>query len=290
VTSLRYSSNDNLAAWRALPPLEGTNLIASAKPDATVLAVHPRLKTKSGKPMPVIVAGDYGKGRSIAFTTDSLWRYGFVAAGHNGDDGRQYTKLWENAIRWLIQDPDLRNLHVDSDAVEYVPGAPVRVAVRLLGRDYQPLPNGEVTLTVTRGADPAKAAPVSTQKLTVGEDGTQTVELGSLGPGVYRVIGKATIAGRVVDANDIFLVREGGSELDRPVGDRATLEAIAAATHGEALGPIDSLPARLAFDPPRIIRVDRRTDVELWSRPGLLILVVGLLGLEWLLRQRSGYL
>jgi uncharacterized membrane protein len=290
VTSLRYSSNDNLAAWRALPPLEGVNLIAGAKPDATILAVHPRLRTKSGKPMPVIVAGDYGKGRSLAFTTDSLWRYGFVAAGHNGDDGRQYTKLWENAIRWLIQDPDLRNLHVDSDAVEYVPGAAVRVAVRLLGRDYQPLPGGEVTLTVTRGADPTKATPVSTQKLTVGDDGTQTVELGSLGPGVYRVIGKATIAGRQVDANDIFLVREGGSELDRPVGDRATLESVAKATHGEALGTIDTLPARLAFDPPRIIRVDRRTDVELWSRPGLLILVVGLLGLEWLLRQRSGYL
>ena len=40
----------------------------------------------------------------------------------------------------------------------------------------------------------------------------------------------------------------------------------------------------------RRLRVDRRTDVELWSRPGLLLLVVGLLGLEWLLRQRSGYL
>ena len=290
ITSLRYSSTDNVAAWRALPPLEGTNLIAGAKPDATVLAVHPRLRTKSGKPMPVIVAGDYGKGRSIAFTTDTLWRYGFVAASRAGDDGRQYTKLWENAIRWLIQDPDLRNLHVDSDAVEYLPGAPVRVAVRLLGRDYQPLPNGAVTLTVTRGADPAKAQPVSTQQLTVGDDGTQTVELGGLVAGVYRVQGKATIAGHQVDAGDIFLVREGGSELDRPDGDRATLEAIAAATRGQALGPVDVLPAHLAFDPPRIIRVDRRTDVELWSRPGLLILVVGLLGLEWLLRQRSGYL
>ena len=31
-------------------------------------------------------------------------------------------------------------------------------------------------------------------------------------------------------------------------------------------------------------------DVELWSRPGLFVLVIGLLGLEWLLRQRSGYL
>jgi len=85
-------------------------------------------------------------------------------------------------------------------------------------------------------------------------------------------------------------VREGGSELDRPVGDRDTLEDIAQATGGSALGPVDELPARLKMDPPRIVRVDRRTDIELWSRPGLLFLIVGLLGLEWLLRQRSGYL
>ena len=56
------------------------------------------------------------------------------------------------------------------------------------------------------------------------------------------------------------------------------------------MGPVDVLPSDLPFDPPRIVRVDRRTDVELWSRPGLLLLIIGLLGLEWLLRQRSGYL
>ena len=69
------------------------------------------------------------------------------------------------------QDPDLRNLHVDSDAVEYVPGQPVRVAVRLLGRDYQPLPNGKVAIVVKRGADPTKASEVSKADITVGEDG-----------------------------------------------------------------------------------------------------------------------
>ena len=115
-------------------------------------------------------------------------------------------------------------------------------------------------------------------------------ELPGLAPGVYRAEGHAKIAGRQVDATDIFLVRENGTELDRPVGDRARLEAIAQVTGGRALGTIDELPADLAFDPPRIVRVDRRTDVELWSRPGLLFLIVGLLGLEWLLRQRSGYL
>ncbi|HEU4614593.1 MAG TPA: glutamine amidotransferase, partial [Kofleriaceae bacterium] len=269
---------------------EGVNLVAGAKSDATVLAVHPKLKTKNGKPMPVIVAGDYGKGRSLVFTTDTLWKWGFVAAARPGDQGRHYTKLWENSIRWLIQDPDLRNLHVDSDAVEYVPGAPVRVTVRLLGRDYQPLPKGTVSLVVKRGANPATAEQVQSKRLTVGEDGTAVYELGGLTPGVYRVQGSATIAGRQVDASDIFLVREGGTELDRPVGDPDMLEEIAATTGGSALGPIDELPAQLKMDPPRIVRVDRRTDIELWSRPGLLFLIVGLLGLEWLLRQRSGYL
>ena len=104
-----------------------------------------------------------------------------------------------------------------------------------------------------------------------------------------RSRGSASIGGRQVDANDIFLVREGGSELDRPTGDPGMLESIARATSGVALGPADRLPGSLELDPPRIVRVDRRTDVELWSRPGLLVLVIGLLGLEWLLRQRSGY-
>ena len=293
VTSLRYAAEDNLAAWKALPPLEGANLIAGAKPDATVLAVHPRLRTRTGKPMPVIVSGEYGKGRSLAVTTDTLWRWGFVAAARPGDDGRQYTKFWETSMRWLIQDPDLRNLHVDTDAVEYTPGATVRITVRLLGRDYQPLPGGAVALTIKRGADPATAELVSTAKVTVGEDGTALHELGgptALPAGVYRVEGTATVAGRQIDASDIFLVREGGTELDRPVGDRTTLELIARETGGVALGPVDQIPEDLAFDPPRIVRVDRRTDVELWSRPGLFLLIIGLLGLEWLLRQRSGYL
>ncbi|HUQ00877.1 MAG TPA: glutamine amidotransferase [Kofleriaceae bacterium] len=290
VTALRYAVGDNVAAWKALPPLEGTNLVAGAKPDATVLAVNPRVKTPRGKPMPVIVAGDYGKGKSLAITTDSLWRYGFVASQRPGDDGRAYTKLWENAIRWLIQDPDLRNLHVDSDAVEYEPGARVRLAVRLLGRDYQPLAGGKVSLAWKRGADPASAVAVGTTQVATGDDGTGTYELAGLTPGAYRIEASAEVAGKTVTAGDIFLVRDASAELDLPAGDKESLARVSAGTGGRALGPIDSLPADLQFDEPRVVRVDRRADVELWSRPLLVLLALLVLGLEWLLRQRSGYL
>lgn len=290
VTALRYAVPDNVAAWKSLPELEGVNRVIGANSDATVLAVHPRLRTAKGQPMPVIVTGEYGQGRTLVVTTDSLWRYGFVAAAKPGDDGRAYTKLWENAIRWLIQDPDLRNLHVDSDAVEYAPRATVRLTARLLGRDYQPLAKGKIELTWKRGADPRTAVAVGNATLVVGDDGTGTQDLAGLTPGVYRVEAKADVSGRAVVAGDIFLVRDASAELDAPAGVPATLERIALGTGGRALGAIDSLPADLSFDIPRVVRVDQRADVELWSRPGLIFLALVLLGLEWLLRQRSGYL
>ncbi len=290
VTSLRFASRDNVAAWAALPALRGTNIIASAKPDSTVLAVHPRLRLSKKNPLPVMVVGEYGQGRSLVVTTDSLWRWGFVAAAKPGDDGRAYDKLWENSIRWLIHDPELRYLHVESDAVQYEPGAPVRLDVRLTNREYTPLAGAEVAIEVRRGADPNALEEVTQRAVKTGDAGDGSVDLGGLEPGVYRARATATVAGKEVEATDIFMVREGSAELDRPDAYDDTLAAIAARTGGTHLAAASELPSSLPFAPPRIVRVDRRADVELWSRPGLLLAALLFLGLEWLLRQRSGYL
>jgi hypothetical protein len=290
ITALRYERADNLATWQALPPLEGVNLVARARPEAVVLAGHPRLRTRDGGPMPVIVAGEYGQGRVLTVATDSLWRWGFVAAARPGDDGRHYIELWENSMRWLIQDPELRHLHVESDAVEYAPDTPVRLSVRLLDRDYAPLAGGTVRVEVQRGTDAAQAETVATEVIMVDDAGRGRTELPRMAPGVYRVTASAELGGRPVTARDIFLVRDVGAELDRPAARDSLLREIAEATGGTYLGPAEELPADLPLAEPRIVRVDRRADVELWSRPMLFFLALLFLGAEWGLRQRSGYL
>src|SRR5690606_7714185 len=191
ITALRFEPRDNAAAWKALPPLHGVNLVEGARRDALVLAVHPKLRTPRGEPMPVITAWETGKGRALAITTDSLWRWGFLAAARPGDDGRAYSKLWENALRWLMDDPDLRYLRVDSDRIEYGPDDPVRLDVRLLDSDYRPRAGGAVSLHVTRGSDPARARKVTRVELTTGEDGDASHEIGLLEPGVYRVTARS---------------------------------------------------------------------------------------------------
>jgi uncharacterized membrane protein len=290
ITALRYERADNLATWKALPPLEGINLVARARPEAVVLAGHPRLRTPGGEPMPVIVAGEYGQGRVLTVATDSLWRWGFVAAARPGDDGRHYIELWENSIRWLIQDPELRHLHVESDAVEYAPDTPVRLSVRLLNRDYAPLAGGAVRLEVQRGTDAAQAETVASEVIQVDDAGRGRTELPRMAPGVYRVTASAELGGRPVTARDIFLVRDVGAELDRPAAQDSLLREISAVTGGTYLGAAEELPRDLPLAEPRIVRVDRRADVELWSRPMLFFLALLFLGAEWGLRQRSGYL
>jgi uncharacterized membrane protein len=290
ITALRFEAADNAAAWKALPQLTGVNLVERARKDALVLAVHPTLKTASGAPMPVITAWQTGEGRSLAVTTDALWRWGFVAAAQPGNDGRAYFKLWENAIRWLMDDPDLRFLRVESDRIEYAPDVPVRLGAHLSDRDYKPKVGGAITIDVVRGSDPATAVKVTRVEVTTGDGGDASHELGRMEPGVYRVTARAQVGDRRVEAQDIFLVRAASEELARPAPTQDLLAVIAEATQGRQLGPVGELPADLPLAEPRVVRVDRRTDVELWSRPWLLIAALLFLGLEWGLRGRIGYL
>jgi uncharacterized membrane protein len=290
ITALRFEPSDNATAWKALPELHGINLVQRARSDALVLAVHPRLRTAAGEPAPLIAAWEAGAGRALAITTGSLWRWGFVAAARAGQGGRAYSKLWENAIRWLMDDPDLRYLRVDSDRIEYPPDAPVRLAVRLLDADYRPRAGGAVTVSVARGPSPKTAEEVAKMELTTGEGGDASHELGGLEPGVYRITARARVGKRKVEASDIFLVREASDELARPAPSENLLLEVAGLTSGRHLGPAERIPADLPLAEPRIVRVDRRTDIELWSRPWLLLAALCFLGLEWALRGRIGYL
>ena len=109
-------------------------------------------------------------------------------------------------------------------------------------------------------------------------------------PGAYRVTATATLGEKKVTADDVFLVNAERAELEHPAARQDVLKAVSAATSGRYLGPVERLDADLPFAAPRIVRVDRRTDVELWSRPFLFLAALALLGTEWTMRRKSGYL
>src|SRR3954469_7545514 len=165
VTSLLLDPRENEARWGKLPPLEGINRVPRAKPNAATLLAHPTLKSADGKPAPVLVAGDAGKGRALALLTDSVWHWGFPAAGE-GDDARAFQRFWENAIRWLVRDPALTLLHIDLERQEYRRNQPISARVRAVHADYTPAANIEVGVDVVGAGSEAGAKPLRSLRAT----------------------------------------------------------------------------------------------------------------------------
>jgi uncharacterized membrane protein len=287
ITSLLLDPHENELRWGKLPPLEGLNRVPRAKPNATTLLTHPTLKGADGKPAPVLVAGETGKGRSLALLTDSAWHWGFLAAGE-GDDGRAFQRFWENAIRWLVRDPALMLLHIELDRLEYGRNQPVAARVRAMHADYSPAPNIDVSIDVAAadGNVDTGAKALRARHVTTDGDGEAQVDIGALPPGAYRLTGRAAIDGRAVTQDETFVVRAGGPELDDVAARDRVLRELAQASGGDYR--FEALP-NLTIRPSREVHVGRQRAVELWSRPLLLLLGIGLLALEWTLRRRSGH-
>ena len=293
LTALKLDVAQNRARWAELPELDGVNLVARAKPGATVLGVHPTKKDADGKPLPVLTVGEAGKGRVLALGSDDSWRWGF--ADKAGDErGRAYQRFWDAAIRWLIKDPALNFLRIETDQPEYARGQKVQVTVRALGTDYQPLAGAKLDVTVARiptvldVATTARLEPVAAQHGVTDEDGELTFELPPPAPGGYRITARATLAGRPVEEDEVFLVRGAGRELEEPEARDDLLRAVASVSGGSFRGPGESLDG-LAFWPPRVVRVNQHRDVEVWSRWWMLAVAAGCLALNWALRRRWGY-
>lgn len=283
ITALALDGRENEQRWGRLPPLEGLNRITGVRPGATTLLVHPSTRL-GGKPAPVLVAGDAGKGRALALLTDTAWHWGFLAAGA-GDDGRAFQRFWENAIRWLVRDPALTLLRIDLDRAEYLRSQSPSVRVRTLRPDYTPAAGVQVTLELVR-SEPADAAALRTMTLTSDERGEIHSELGQLAAGAYRLRGRATIAGTPANEEKLFSVRSEGRELEDVAYRPAVLRQLAEASGGSFQeGRLGDVTVREA----REVRIGRRTSVDLWSSPILLAVGLLVLSLEWWLRRRAGF-
>ena len=147
-----------------------------------------------------------------------------------------------------------------------------------------------VGVAVAVGVAPAEAdertAPLRTFDVATDGEGEGHVDVGTLPPGAYRLTARATLDGRAVSEAKTFVVRAEGKELEDVVFRDDVLREIADVGGGSyRRASLDGVTIR----EPREARVGRHRQVEVWSSPVLLLLALGLLAAEWVLRRRAGY-
>ncbi len=80
--------------WNQLPPLDGANRIerSELKPNAQVLA-----EGDDAQKHPLLIAGQAGEGRVLAFAGDSTWRWQMAGFGE------AHRRFWRQIILWLAK-------------------------------------------------------------------------------------------------------------------------------------------------------------------------------------------
>jgi len=286
ITALSLLPEENKSIWAKLPELSGLNRVSALKPRATALLRHPKLQV-DGEGAPVVAVMPYGEGRVLSVATDSSWRWDFLAAGAGGDN-RHYYSFWGNAIRWLIRDPDLQPIRLEADRDHYPLDAEVSLMARVLGRDYQPAAQVPLTLTIERAGSDALREELQRQEGHSDEHGEWGL---SLKPkeGAYFLRLEAELEGGSLAAQEVFVVAPDPLEMRETAPRPKLLERIAKAGGGEARLLSQGLKD-LERTEPKVIKVNRRRDVALWSTPWLLLLGILFPSLEWYLRRRWGLL
>ena len=282
VTRLRFDPSENERLWSSMPPLEGLNLSAGLQKGVWLLG-HPDRRDGNGFPLPVLAVREYGKGRVLAVATDSMWFWWFAEPPFPA----AYSKFWQNAIRWLTRDPDFSRLELVMDRFRYQVGESVTARVRRLDWLYRPRPGAEVVLEVFAGGDRGQSTQLATEVLKVDGDGRAEYSVGALDSGVYRLRATTEMKGQSMSADEVFVVDKAGDEFVQPNPRPSTLESLAAWSGGRYLGTAASLPADLSFRPARISRVRKHQRLEFIGGGLLFVLILGMLGAEWGLRQQS---
>ncbi len=277
------SPSESEQIWQNLPPLYWLFEASALRAGARVLGEHPTLLGSDGRRLPVIAMQYVGAGKTWFHSTDETWRWRFRI----GDVF--LARYWVQTIRYLSRSKLLgkdRSAELTTDRREYQRGEVVRLRVRFLDERAAPAGDDGVQLMVEHTGGKKRRVGL---KRHPSARGVFEGRLTDVADGSYHVwLASPSVENDPPSAD--FLVVAPPGETERTRLDVAELSQAADLTKGRFYRAIEA--KRLLHDLPRGRQVPIETlpPLVLWNRWPLLLLFLGLLVTEWVVRKQKGLL
>jgi len=277
ICRLEERGDKNAGRWKKMPQLADYQRVGDAKPGAVVLM---QVNAGSGRPAPLLVTQNYGRGRTALFATGGSWHWQMLQPHTD----LSHEIFWRQLLRYLAGDTPGQ---VVASTPRPVLNDDGRARLRVDARDkaYCPVSNARVEARIAGPEGASDTIELSPQPL---EEGVYTGEWAVAKPGSYlaEIIvrrGEEEIGRDVVT----FAREDGVAENFGLAQNRELLEKLAGETGGRYYTAADAkqLASEISYSEAGITTRETR---ELWNMPVVFLLAITLRTSEWLLRRRWG--
>ncbi len=293
---------ENRIIWTAkFPQLFGYNRVDRAKPGAVVLLEHPTDRTADG-PAVILAAQNVGKGRTMAFTSDTTYGWGrsfetIWGEKHNPSlplnpancDARYFKQFWLNAVRWLAAhkaNQEHGQVSIDLPQTYCAPNVEIPVRVGAVSRDGREVGDAEVTLELSDKYKPRQTVRAIYSEALHGYQAE--VKLPDTGQFVLHAVARFK-DGQTADDRQIVVGEDADFEMADIRAKPETLAALSRWSGGQVLAAAHNDPSAMSLAlggaTPATLEYKK---TPLWDRAGWLAAIIGLLTVEWAVRRLRG--
>lgn len=275
-------TTDDEAVWNTIPPVLSIFTGGALRPGATALV---NAEAPEGR-QPVLLIQQYGQGKVAAMLTDSLWRWQLAPGKIN-----YYQRLWSQLLLWLSPtegDMKVFQLELAADADKVFPGEAIELKARLT------TPSGEVgkDLVITcevQEPDGRKIPFRMTRQDITTATGKKypgfSVSVSPQKSGEHTAVASCEIESQKLASVPFpFFVQPFTAETVPRPASSGVLLSLANASKGRfcELKEVNQVLGAITMP---VAREERVGYLSLWNNIPILACIIGLLGLEWLLRK-----
>ncbi len=254
---------------------------AQWKPGVRVLAENPAGVAGDGRRPPVIAMQYVGAGKVLFHATDETWRW------RRGGEDAFFARYWIQTIRWLARgklSDGRRSAELSTDRREYRPGDSVRLRAEFADERTAPAADNGVAVVLERQG--RKTERVQLHRSEAGR-GTFEGVFDKAPMGSYHGwIALPALEGTAAAVD--FTVSPPPGEFARLAMDAAEMRQAAAETKGRFYTFADADRLLADLPPGRPATIETLPPLPLWNSRFALLLFLGLLIGECIMRKRGG--
>ncbi|MGD9898445.1 MAG: hypothetical protein AB7T22_04870 [Calditrichaceae bacterium] len=265
----------NSLFWNKIPPIPLSKYITGLKPKSKILIKG----TGNQSGYKILATLDDPPVKSAVLNGSGFWKWHFLVQDREEiKDG--YMNFLSHLIRWASNKKKVKPVNLEISGKEFYLGNKINIIGHLYNPEYRPITDGRLTLKIEW----------QKQDFTIETEndssGNYLAHFIPPGEGRYAITGSGYLNGAELGTDKIEIEVIPFEKEYVKTGQNADFLRKLSKMGNGIYAPSEKIDSLLSIveTAPKVVKNDR--EIDLWYKPFVLFLIIGVIVLEWLLRKK----